>query len=146
MKTLTFHNSIPGIQAVGTSCARTARIVVACLFAATIALSDTLNSSVQYGIELEKKQNSITSIQENTRSIENAFKQKVENAEKDRRKGTTIEDRLGLPGNDIAALMPVSPRPAFQAPLASYGTLTPQGTTGVVNRGLMDKDAKRSGE
>ncbi len=136
MKTLTLQETIHIKHIATHSRARTARIVVACLFTASIALSDTLNSSVQYGIELERKQNSLATIRENTHSVESAFKQKVEGAEKNPKRDIVRED--------IATLIPASPRPLFQVPLAPCGTLTPQGTTGVVDRGFKDQVKEKS--
>ena len=126
MKTLTF---LP-----------TLRIMVACLFASGVVFSDTFNSSAQYSMELESKQASLMTISEDTTSIEAALEKKIaaESSEQKKGKGAML-DRVRITGHDIAALMPASPRPIFEMRATPYNTVTPQGSTGVVDRGLSEK-------
>lgn len=139
MKTFTFRDSTTGKLGKKHSFMTTTRIVVVFLFIATVALSETLNSTIQYSAELEKKQAGLSTISENTDAIENAFKKKMEEPTKPGLPQSSSR-RLGIAGTDIAALIPAAPQPTFQARISPYGTLTPQGMKGVVDRGVGKDD------
>jgi len=55
MKTLTLKPAKMDIKSSGRTISTVARITIACIFAASIALSDTFNSSTQYSSELEEE-------------------------------------------------------------------------------------------
>ena len=113
------------------------RIVVACLFSTGIAFCDSLGSSIHYRGELETKQSSLNTIQEDVSSVEEALEKKLEELrQKKKRKGQTRLDTLDFVGHDIAALLPSAPRPGFTMRAAPTGTLTPQGSSEVVDRGF----------
>ena len=113
---------------------------IACIFAANIALCDTLNSSLQYGAELETKQNTLSAIQEDLTSVEDALKKKLEEVREKGRQGEARLNHLDFVGHDIAALIPSAPQPAVDMRVLPHGTLTPQGTTGIIKRGLEKKE------
>ena len=125
MKTLTLHKLC---------------LPIACLFAASVALCDTLNSSLQYGTELETKHNTLSAIKEDPTAVEDALKKKLEEARKNAQQGEARLNRLDFVGHDIAALIPSAPQPIFDMHVSPCGTLTPQGNAGVVKRGFEKKE------
>lgn len=114
---------------------RTARIVVACMFAAGVGFSETLKSAVQYSDELETKQSSIVSIKEDTGAIENALKEKLKRFH---------DRRIEFSSRDITAIIPSAPGAALTMRATPYGTLAPRGNTGVIDRGVNKKEGERN--
>lgn len=114
---------------------RTARIVVACIFAAGIAFSETLRSAVQYSDELETKQSSIVSIKEDAKAIEKALMDKLKRSH---------DRRMEFSSREIDAIIPSAPHTTLQMRTTPYGTLAPQGNTGVIDRGVNRKEDGRN--
>ena len=114
------------------------------MFATGVAFSDGFNSSAQYSMELESKQASLTTISEDTSSIEAALEKKIATESSGNKKERELLlNRVRITGHDIAALMPASPRPILEMSVTPYGTVTPQGSTGVVDRGLSEKGPRK---
>lgn len=103
------------------------RIIIAFIFFASgVAISETLRSETQYGAELRNKQESLGSIREDTSSITNAMARAV--------------DKIAFTAHEIAAFVPGTVKPNINMRTIPTGTLTPQGTAGVVDRGIEKKE------
>lgn len=139
MKTLTYTAPISEQNRPAHIVARAARVAFACIFATSIALSETTHSTVQYGVELENKQASLTTIREDTSSIEGALMRKIEAMKKRAETGRVVPD---LAGQDIASLLPAAPQPAIGAQTTPFGTLSPQTPSRIIDRGLDKKRAQ----
>lgn len=110
------------------------RIFVACIFATGVAFSDTLKSAVQYSSELESKHSSINIIKEDSALIESALKDKAARA---------IKHRLEFSGREISAVLPSAPKVGLHIQITPYGTLSPQGSSSVIDRGFNEDKARK---
>ena len=119
----------------------TLRLLLACIFASGIAFSDSLKSALQYGAELESKHSSLGSIKEDTDSIEDALKAKVDKAIKkfDARSGRA--ERTDLNAHELRSIIPPSSQPGFIIRAVPNGTLSPQSNAAIINRGIV-KDSE----
>lgn len=107
----------------------TVRMIIACIFFASgVAFSETLRSETQYCAELQTKQESLGSIKEDTGIIAKAF--------------TGVIDTARFTAHEIASFVPGTTQPQFNMRANPVGTLSPQGNTGVVDRGI-NKEARR---
>lgn len=146
MKTFTLGSLLTSIFGSRALVTRACRIVIACFFSAGIAFSETIGSALRYSTELETKQSSLTTIKEDTESIENSFKRKIERARSETLRRTEPEDgtiRDTLNAIDLAALMPAIAKPTIEMRVMPNGTLTPRGESGVVDRGVDDRREKQ---
>ena len=109
----------------------TVRIIIAFMFfAGGIALSEPLRSDTQYDAELRTKQESLGYIKEDTGTITQAITQAF----------TRIIDADRFTAHEIAAFVPSASKPQINMHASLSGTLSTQGTTGVVDRGIEEKN------